>query len=154
VSPTSNTPAGEIKNIYMAIDPGLTSGFAIANGNGQILNLGETRDRKYLLELIGMMDPTVVICESFELFPHKAMEQSWSEMDTVKVIGQIEYWCDQNKKKLVMQRPNTKTMGYRFMGRNKPKGHGSHKVDALSHLIYWLQVNQIRQPQQPLEVKI
>lgn len=58
--------------------------------------------------LITEKNPDVVVCESFKLQPGKAMQQSWSAMETPQLIGFMRMVAYDYRIKFVFQDPKDK----------------------------------------------
>lgn len=54
------------------------------------------------------IDPHVIVIESFKLQPGKAMQQSWSAMETPQLIGYLRMFAYLNSIKVVFQDPKDK----------------------------------------------
>jgi hypothetical protein len=132
---------------YLAIDPGETTGYASFNTNGDGIELGSCRDREQVYRMLAKQRPNVIIMEDYIINPN--ISHGNSKVETVRVIGAIEYYAWLNDAKVILQ-PNTiKSIGYRWAGISKPKNHAiSHEPDAYVHGVFYLQKNGIRKPQQ------
>jgi len=133
---------------YLALDPGKTTGWATFAEDGSGITMGQYNAE----QLINFMDETtakIIITEDYRLFPWKLKEQAWSKLDTVRLIGMIQYWCYKTQRTLILQDPNIKSIGYMWAGIPKAGAHkNSHERDAYVHGVYYLQKNGIRRPQQ------
>ena len=132
---------------YAAFDPGESTGFALFAATGEVFEMGVVRTREELyglLERIGEV-PNVII-EEYKLFKGKALQQSGSKMEAVRVIGVIESWAHQNSAKVKFQDPSIKKIAEMWSG-VKPKGaHSkSHSIDAFNHGYYYLIKNKVLQ---------
>jgi len=133
---------------YLAIDPGKTSGWATFRADGTGITMGQC-DIFGLFDLLAKTSASIIITEDYRLFPWKSKEQSWSQLDTVRIIGMIQYHCYLNKLQLILQGSNIKSIGYMWAGIEKAKSHSkSHERDAYVHGVYYLQNQGIRKPQQ------
>lgn len=134
---------------YLAIDPGGTNGWASFNENGDVITFDGAKGKEALYQVLAAQQPKVIICEDYRLFPWKAKEQSWSSLETVRVIGAIEYYCYLNDAELHYQDPKVKTIAYLWAGITVPKNKAlTHETDAYVHGVYYLQKNGVRKPQQ------
>jgi hypothetical protein len=136
---------------YLAIDPGHTTGLAWFKDNGDLDDMAEFK----LSHLNTFLDQEVtnqicmIIVEDYKLYPWKSMAQSWSRLETVRVIGAIDYRAHQCGIPVVYQDPAIKGIGYKWAGKTPAKNHAdSHMLDAYVHGVYYLQKNGIRVPQQ------
>lgn len=134
---------------YLALDPGDTTGWAGFKENGDVDGFGDLFSKEDVYEMLNRNRPDVVICEDYFLYPWLAKEQSWSPFDTVRIIGAVEFWCWDNDKLLVLQKPDIKGIAYKWAGLVKPNNKKmTHQTDAYVHGVYYLQKNGIRKPQQ------
>lgn len=133
---------------YLAIDPGKANGWATFDEQGNGITMGQCN----VLGLLQLLDETTahtIITEDYRLYPWKRDEQIWSRLDTVRVIGMIQYFCWKNNRNFILQEPNIKSIGYMWAGLQPAKNHkNSHERDAYVHGVYFLQKATIRKPQQ------
>lgn len=142
--------------VYLALDPGDNTGWATFDASGNLVNQGLSPSHagreglyKLLQEWHQFEKLKIIICEDYLLYPWKGKEQSWSPMDTVRVIGVIEYWCFLTGRQLVLQNASIKSQGYRYAGMKETKNKlASHAENAYIHGVYYLQKFGIRKPQQ------
>lgn len=125
----------------VAFDPGEGTGIAVLSRTGGVLGTQITRTREELYEVLELL-PNVrkVVMEDYTLFQHKAIQQSGSKLETVRVIGVIESWAHQRKAEVILQRPNILPIAKLWTG-IKPKGahRNNHHISALLHGLYYLQ---------------
>lgn len=135
---------------WLCLDPGKTTGVAAFEGeSGDLKKIDQLRGDEAVYNYLAEYDPDVVICEDFTLKPWKAKDMAFNTMDTVRLIGAIQYWCWLNAKQFVLQDPSIKPIGYRWAGIPAAKSHAnSHERDAYVHGVYYLQKLGIRKPQQ------
>lgn len=138
--------AGEA--FYLSVDPGETVGWATFDEQGNGLKNGTVIGRPALLNLLRAVNPTVIICEDFMLYPWKSKDQAFSQFETVKVIGWLEMWAHIKKIVVHLQPSNVLTIALMWSGIKAPKGHLPDEMSAYAHGVYWLQKNNIRKPQQ------
>lgn len=124
----------------VAIDPGPHLGFAFLKGENLHLSgmLNYTYENlEYLLDLILSFEPDEIVIEDFQLFPWKATAQSWSKMETPRIIGSLEYWAYKHEIPVVYQPPSSKQA---FPdARLKKMGvyvSNDHARDAVRHGLY------------------
>lgn len=127
---------------YLAFDPGKTTGWAMFDGNGQIIQYGQAS----LDELIDLTEEwarvwpiSTIIYESFVLFRHKARQQTGSKMEASQAIGIIKTLARKTDATLVEQDPTIKSLAQKWT-QLKPIGDHAHShwVDAFNHGAYWL----------------
>lgn len=133
---------------YVAFDPGLTSGFACFDADGDVIKMGQfkminlTETLSYLITE-GLK---AVICEDYR--NHGWTQQKrWSRNDTSKIIGKIELMCELRSVPCHLQSNTVKAIGYRWAGLGEaPSNHDiSHQYDAVAHGVFWLQQNGVRE---------
>jgi len=83
---------------------------------------------------------TQVVCEDFRLYADKVRAQGYSRLETVKLIGVIEYLCRKAEipcelQPASIQGPTRAILKAR--GVTKPKGCGPHAWSARLHLAHW-----------------
>jgi hypothetical protein len=135
-----------------------TTGWALFV-DGQLENFGDIAAKDYRsLEfyfrehrrLIDNKNPNKIVIESFKLQPGKAMQQSWSAMETPQLIGYIRMYAHEGAVDVVFQDPKDKVRVadpiLEFMGVIEKKGRGYtcmgkptnlHMRDAIRHGIYY-----------------
>lgn len=112
-------------------------------------------------EVIYRLSPDIVVIESYKLQPGKAMQQSWSQLETPQLIGYLRMKCWDTGIKYYFQDPSIKT---RFndevladtgviVPKEKPQGGRTgngqryyclgrmtnlHERDAIRHGLYFL----------------
>lgn len=132
----------ELPDAFLAaFDPGNGTGYVLLSQTGGVLDTGITRNREELYTLLGLV-PNVkkVVMEDYTLFQHKAIQQSGSKLETVRVIGVIESWAHQRGAELILQHSNILPIAKLWTG-IKPKGahKNNHHISALLHGLYYLQ---------------
>ena len=143
-------PTGEER--YVAIDPGISTGFATFKANGDLIRTGTLRNGKAelypFLDLLESHHHLDVILEDYKLFPWKAMAQVWDSLETVRFIGAIDRWASKMVYPVHLQDPQIKAIGYKWAGISVPKNHDmSHETDAFVHGVYYLQKLGVRRLQ-------
>lgn len=127
--------------MYLAFDPGKTTGWASFDSKGDITGFGQVS----LDELMSLSDvwagETIekIICEDFKLFRSKAKQQAGSRMEASQAIGIIKNLARLANTEIVMQDPTIKGIAVKLT-EVKPSGSHdeSHWVDAFNHGAYWL----------------
>jgi len=156
-----------MENVF-AIDPsgnyGYREGFGITGwamfSNGKLTDVGKVCSEEFKYQENYWQDvaeemltvlPKIVVCESFRLFAHKAMQQSGSSMDTPQLIGYLRMCLWDRGIPIVFQDPVNKL---RFsdevmvqMGIIEKKGRSHyfkgniltiHERDAIRHGLYYI----------------
>lgn len=143
--------------VYIAIDPGISTGIAIFGDDGE-LNWFQTEKYENIYKWLETLDAQIItdiIMEDYRLNPpnwekHEAIH---SKMETTKVMGKIELWCEQNDIKLHEQARQFKSVGYKYWGKEPlPKSNPlNHAWDAVAHGMYWLVRNHKINPRSLLK---
>lgn len=122
--------------VYVALDPGGTTGYAVFDEAGKLrdleyLDLDEVRERFEQ----DLWDTIAVICEDWRLHPEQAKNFSWSQMPTAKLIGWLEGVCMMRSIPFHLQPASIKPMAYKHLGKNPlPKSNPmNHAWDAWAH---------------------
>lgn len=124
----------------LAVDPGDSHVGTALSQDGQ-MKAEEYSAAGWLFEfsaLVGMLD--VVVIEEFRLYPGSAPALSWSQLDTVKMIGAMEWICHcagvpfelQSAAVKIPTRAQCKARGINW------KHKSGHASDALLHLYYYM----------------
>lgn len=134
---------------YLALDPGLHTGWATWDEHGVIITMGTANNYDELHNQLASFPSSikVVIIEDFILFKHKAKEQSGSKMPAPKAIGQIETFARLWGATVVKQPSHIKSIAERMVGGKSTKGMAklrTHMWDAYNHGNYYLIKNNIK----------
>lgn len=127
--------------MIIAIDPGETVGFAIADNEKSPLLVGQVNMYE-IYDILETYKPKHVIVESFRPYPHTAKSLIWNSLPAPKVIGVIELWCLRNNVPLTEQSASSRKLvsnellrkyGFWKLTKNMP-----HARDAARHLVLYL----------------
>lgn len=136
----------------LGVDPGKHSGVAmleIKNKRAKLteayveLNVGSEKFRSLIEQA------TYVVVEDFKVRPGKARQGAfdWDQMETPKIIGKIELLADELGKKIILQQPSVKPVGYGYAGmKYVPGKSGMHVFDAAAHALFYLVKNDLSLP--------
>jgi hypothetical protein len=138
----NSTYAGESYDTvrYLGIDPGESNGVCGYDHAYKLMFMYTVAhtDMREFLNLFKHLQ--VIVCEDFFLYPNKAMQQIYSNMETSQMIGRIKTFAEDHDIKVVMQQATIKPTGYKWLGlKPLPKSNPSnHEFDAHVHFMYWL----------------
>ena len=140
---------GEKDPYYLALDPGLHTGWATFDESGNPVSMGTANNYDELHDVLAGFPNTIktVIIEDFVLFKHKAKEQSGSRMPAPKAIGQIETFARLWGANVVKQQANIKPVAEKMVGGKSTKGMAkirTHMWDAYNHGNYYMIRNKIK----------
>jgi hypothetical protein len=126
--------------MYLAIDPGKTTGWATYNEDGSFEEMGYwdiSEARENIRELSRL---TAIICEDWKLRPDMAKVFFWSDMPTSQLIGYCEGTADARGIPFIKQQPSIKPQAYRLSGAKViPKSNPlNHAQDARVHGYFYL----------------
>ena len=127
--------------MIIAIDPGQTVGYAVADSKGNPLQVGQV-DAYQICDVLDILKPKQIVVEAFRLYPHKEKAQTWSTLVAPRVIGAIEYWCSKNNVAIAYQGAGERNLvsddmlrKYGFWQLTKGMHHAR---DAAKHLVLWI----------------
>lgn len=138
-----------MSSYYLVLDPGETTGVAVFNDKGIIVDVFQL-DRivdvgTYLDEMLTLSGSKCirVLYESFKVFPW--VKQGGSEVPAAQVIGIIKYLCHKRGIPTEEIDPKYKRIGYAWSGKKPPSNHAiSHGPDAEALGEYWLRKNKVK----------
>lgn len=135
--------------MYLAIDPGKNTGYALFDDKGLSKYMGVIKgEDKFLdeLELMVTSQPVkIIILEAFRNRPGTA-HSNWSKNETSQHIGAIKRIARKAGITIVEQEPSPcLVIGLKFLGLGETyKGkHVPDEVSALAHGTYYLRKNGI-----------
>jgi hypothetical protein len=141
-------PETTAKAVYLAVDPGITTGWATWDEQGDIIEMGQVSADEFSKFFQAKITDDIlhVIVEDYRNYAWKTQKR-WSRNDTSKFIGQLEMLCNLRNIPITLQPASAKTAGYLWAGLGQaPSNHDiSHQYDAVAHGTYWLQNNGIRE---------
>lgn len=132
--------------MYLAYDPGKTTGWARFDDTGNAQEYGQLSMDELLahvenMKLLSRDDPLhVVIVEEFKLFGHKARHQVGSQMEASQAIGILRTLAQATNAEFHLQPPTIKSMAEKWTQLSaKGRAHkNSHWIDAYNHGAYYL----------------
>lgn len=138
--------------MYLAFDPGKTTGWARFSDEGEAVGYGQL-NLDELIEYTNSVlaeDETIqaVIVEDWLLFKKKAAQQVGSRMEASQAIGILKKLATDAGAKFVLQPSNIKSIAEKWT-QIKPVGShaNSHWVDAFNHGAFYLINAGIRKTQ-------
>lgn len=137
---------------YLFIDPGLTSGLAYFDDDGDLIWSREIRGiRQFFMftyAFLKKVRPKHIAYERFNLSsdPKKQKAQTGSNMPATQIIGQLEGLAELFKVETVLMNQSDKEIGYRWYFKKPPppKSHMKDEKVALSIGMFWLVSNKIK----------
>ncbi len=141
--------------MFLAIDPGETTGWATFNLDGYLIDFGQVKGFDGFDEWLEKLSPkpSLIICEKWVTNPK--VPQGGSTQETAQVIGAIRSYSRKNGIDIEWQMARILLVGYKWAGLKplpKSKHYLSHQYDAIAHGTYYL-VNQKIKPT-ALEIKL
>lgn len=141
----------EKKLSYKAIglDPGKTNGYVIMEvhpdsaKDTEFIKYGQFNNEEFNYWVNTVVDefgyPELVVCEDYRVFNHKAKAHAGSKLETSKIIGKTEFFCEDHGIKLIKQPAQNLTVAQKWTEVKMPSNHDiSHWVSAYNHLMFYL----------------
>lgn len=129
----------------LGVDPGHTTGWAILNEDGHLEDYGQVHLKRLNEFLDGLSNIGVFVMENFKIRP--GVNFSWSEMDTIQILGMFKYRAHQLGAEVVLQEPASYRVGAKWAGKKIPRDHSvSHQVIAYAHAVFYSVYVLKRQP--------
>lgn len=131
--------------MYLGVDPGDTTGYAIFSDPQTMKEWGHIKFDDMNDWIIGLPPGIkIIVIESFQLFSHKAKQQSGSKMKASQVIGMLKLYAKQIGAEVVEQPPTIKAFAEKQSGLRPSGPHAnSHRIDAFNHCIYYFIKNNL-----------
>lgn len=138
--------------MYIAFDPGLTTGVAYFNEKGETELLVQIKGIEEFYVWLHTFDRPFdyMIYEAYVINPK--VDHGGDEVPAAQIIGIIRGFAYANEKILIKQLAYNKVPGYTFLGKKYVKGKKTktiHQEDAESHGAYYLVKNRIMKPKEP-----
>lgn len=138
-----------------------TTGIALGDTDKGTIELSEVKatdyesDVEYWDAIIGTIADSMadhVVVEHYVLYNHKALQQSYSELETSQLLGAIKYACSTFLMPVTLQKaseakgrfPDRVLQAKKYLddkNRHNGKATNPHKRDALRHLLYFAKYN-------------
>lgn len=92
----------------IALDPGNSTGWVFREADGSLSGGTCGEDHQQVWKLLDEYHPTIVVYETFQMYPGKAQKLIWNTFYPCEVIGVIKLWCKLNNVQLVGLQPSVK----------------------------------------------
>lgn len=127
---------------YLAIDPGKMNGICGYDAKYYLLFMLVIHADDVVMFINQFEKVKKCIIESYRVFPNKAKQHIYSDLQTPRVIGRVEAWAETNEIELVKQPPTVKDTGYKWIGerplsKSNPRNHA---LDAHVHGMFYFVV--------------
>lgn len=126
----------------LALDPGESTGWCFIDRDDNLCAGTAPKDHLKVAERIDILNPDIVVYESFNLYPGKAQKLIWNSFYPCEVIGVILYKCRSNHIPVYRQAPSIKKyagpLPQKFIDYSKIEKLTEHSKDACQHLCYFL----------------
>ncbi len=132
---------------YLAIDPGKSNGICGYDVKFYPLFMLtiDADDITKFLTIFENVDKCII--EDYRVYPNKARQHIYSNLETPRVIGRVENWSEKAGVVLIKQLATIKTTGYKWINKKPPPktDPSNHVMDAHVHFMYWaISKNHIR----------
>lgn len=126
----------------LALDPGESTGWCFIGRDG-VLSAGTApKDHLKVAERLDVLNPDIVVYETFNLYPGKAQKLIWNSFYPCEVIGVILYKARSAGRVIVGQAPPIKKyagpLPQKFIDYSRKEKLTEHSKDACQHLCYFL----------------
>lgn len=133
--------------MILVVDPGDTSGLALFNNEGELLQKWQADFDQLLDDIVTLRKIEVIIVEDYRLRKGKQAQQTGSRFQAVQVIGVLKYHAYLWGVEFVLANVQAKVLGAMYSGVKPPSDHKkSHAIDAYNIGIYWLVQEKIIEP--------
>lgn len=133
--------------MILVVDPGDTSGLALFNNQGELLQKWQATFDQLLDDIVLLRKIEVIVVEDYRLRKGKQAQQTGSRFQAVQVIGVLKYHAYLWGAEFSLANVQAKTLGSMYSGVKPPSDHKkSHEVDAYNIGIYWLVQEKIIEP--------
>lgn len=126
----------------LALDPGESTGWCFLSRDNDIVAGTAPKDHLAVAERLDILNPDIVVYETFNLYPGKAQKLIWNSFYPCEVIGVILYKAMSAKKLIVDQAPSIKKyagpLPQQFIDCSRIERLTEHSKDACQHLCYYL----------------
>lgn len=92
----------------IALDPGNSTGWVFREADGSLSGGTCGENHEHVWKLLEQYKPTIVVYETFQMYPGKAQKLIWNTFYPCEVIGVVKLWCMLNNAQLVGLQPSVK----------------------------------------------
>lgn len=125
--------------IYVAFDPGLTTGYAFFDADANCLYVGSIKGITNLNRILKNFPDTIQHCIYEKWVTESGRRFGGSKMEVSQAIGLICGWADDREIRAYDQPRTVKPIGYAKLKTKPPtKKSIEHPFDAMAHGAYWL----------------
>jgi hypothetical protein len=140
--------------MYLSIDPGLTTGYALFNTDGILMRSGQIKGICEFGEVLENMlkvhdeDLEAILFETFKIFPNVPL--GGSDVPAARAIGVMQWLAYKHAVRTIGVDPKYRKIGYAWSGLKKPANHAiSHASDAVAIGEFWLRKNKVKPNDKP-----
>lgn len=125
--------------LYLSIDPGKANGVCGYDTKFYPVFMATIRSLDLLIFLKQFEQLQKLIMEGYRIYPGKEKDHIYDSLETPRVIGRVEAYCEANDVDLIMQPATVKSTAYLWIGEKPlPKSNPlNHQMDAHAHFMYW-----------------
>lgn len=132
--------------MILVVDPGDTTGYAMFDREGGLIEKGQA-DLDKFFEVLITHSFTKFVVEDYRLRKGKQAQQTGSRFQAVQVIGALKYAAYLDEVDFELVDVQAKTLGSMYSGVKPPSDHKkSHEIDAYNIGIYWFVKNGVIYP--------
>lgn len=139
-----DSPKPNSAPIVWAFDPGLTTGYAQFDTDGNMVNFGSAKGLDSLVMFLENRPdaPNIIVVENYVIDPKTP--QGGTEVIASEAIGCIYSYARLRKIEFVRQSRLIKGDAYRMIKQTPPKQKAmEHQFDAWAHGVYYLRTNNL-----------
>lgn len=125
--------------LYLSIDPGKANGVCGYDAKFYPVFMATIKSLDLLIFLKQFEQLQKLIMEGYRVYPGKEKAHIYDDLETPRVIGRVEAYCETNDVNLVMQPATVKSTAYLWIGEKPlPKSNPlNHQMDAHAHFMFW-----------------
>lgn len=129
----------ETESLLIAIDPGQECGIAVLHRDGTV-SIDTVPDWR-LEAILDRWSPPQVLVEDFKVYPQSAKGLIMQKLPAAEAIGIIKAWCWRHNVPLIRRMASTRGSKLPLAKElARQVGGDRHAVDALAHLLQYIQV--------------